>query len=171
MNKAAAAPKEKTTMISLKSIRTSASSASYTRGNQVYKQGKVQDLHKTEDREVIYVSANVDGFYHERSVFTPKSQEILTILEQYVLHEREVMRVYNRRYAYSYHSYHYYDSGSVETLTKRKLSLTDEWMARFAEVLTGESCGADLEGKQVTLTFEKGNPLLKTSVKIQEEGG
>lgn len=303
-------------MISLKSIRTSASSASYTRGNQVYKQGKVQDLHKTEDQEVIYVSANVDGsyrnqyhvalkydkktdsfkeytceceawasysgmckhcvatalevfysrssdkplsmyeavkakdtdkeltniiyassmrekarylqpdltghvelvplfkresgewslefkigaaqkyvlknisqmveamdrndwveygkklaFYHERSVFTPKSQEILTILEQYVLHEREVMRVYNRRYAYSYHSYHYYDSGSVETLTKRKLSLTDEWMVRFAEVLTGESCGADLEGKQVTLTFEKGNPLLKTSVKIQEDGG
>ena len=53
-------------MISLKSIRTSASSASYTRGNQVYKQGKVQDLHKTEDREVIYVSANVDGSYRNQ---------------------------------------------------------------------------------------------------------
>ena len=53
-------------MISLKSIRTSASSASYTRGNQVYKQGKVQDLQKTEDQEVIYVSANVDGSYRNQ---------------------------------------------------------------------------------------------------------
>lgn len=311
-----AALEEKTVMFSLKSIRVAANSASYTRGNQVYKQGKVQDLEKTEDRENIYVSANVKGsyqdqyhvtlkfdktadcfkeytceceawasyscmckhcvavalevfynkssgeqlsmfetvkakdtdreltniiyassmrekarylqpdltghvelvpffkresgewsvefkigaaqkyvlknisqmveamdrndwveygkklaFYHERSVFTPKSQEILALLEQYVLHEREVMQVYNRRYAYSFHNYHYYDSGAVETLTKRKLSLTDEWMVQFAQVLTGESCGAEVEGRQTALSFEKGNPLLKTSVKTKADGG
>lgn len=48
-------------MITLKSIRTVSSSPSYTRGNQLYKQRKVLDFEKTEDREMLYLSANVTG--------------------------------------------------------------------------------------------------------------
>lgn len=110
------------------------------------------------------------AFYHERSVFTPKSQDILQLLEQYILHEQEVLQVYNRRFSYGYHSY-YYHSGTTDALTKRSISLTDEWMVRFAEILVGESCTAEFDGIAATLTFKKGNPLLKTSINAQADGG
>lgn len=115
------------------------------------------------------------SFYHERSVLTPQSRNILKLLEQYVLHEKEVMQVYNRRSGFYYHSYY---SSSPETLTKRKLTLTDEWMVRFARVLVNGDCNAEnagyvamIDNEQVLLTFKEGNPLLKTSVKAQADGG
>lgn len=108
------------------------------------------------------------AFYHERSVFTPRSQELLKLLEEYILYEREVVTAYNRRNFFSYRSYQYY---TPETMTKRKVSLTDEWMVRFAQILAGESCGAEIEGKPAALRFEKGNILLDTAVKPLPEGG
>lgn len=110
------------------------------------------------------------AFFHEISVFTPKSQEILQILDQYIQHEQEVLQVYNRHNSYGYHSY-YYRPSTTDVLTKRTISLTDEWMVRFAEILEGESCDAELDGTAATLTFKKGNPLLKTSVSAQADGG
>ena len=50
-------------MVTLKAIRTAANSASYTRGNQVYKQGKVLDFQRTEDKKSIELWASVEGSY------------------------------------------------------------------------------------------------------------
>ncbi len=115
------------------------------------------------------------SFYHERSVLTLESQEILKLLEQYILHEKEVMQVYNQRSGFFYHSYYY---SNPESLTKRKMILTDEWMVRFAQILA-ETGGrgkraeyeAVIEDERYMLTFRQDNPLLMTSVRAQSDGG
>ena len=68
-------------MITLKSIREKTGSASYTRGNQVYKQGKVLRLEKTEDREMIWLTAEVEGSYDNEyhvQLCYDKGKEIFT---------------------------------------------------------------------------------------------
>ncbi len=110
------------------------------------------------------------SFYHERSVLTPRSREILNLLEQYIRHEKEVMQVYNRRNGFYYGGY-YYGGDYTETLTKRKLNLTDDWMVRFAGILEGERVDAEINDKMVTLIFKKGNPLLETWVRAEQDGG
>lgn len=48
--------------------------------------------------------------------------DILQLLEQYILHEQQVLKSYARHTSYGYRSYYYYP-GSVEALTKRNISL------------------------------------------------
>ena len=111
------------------------------------------------------------AFFHEKSVFTVQGQALLNLLEAYILHEREVMQSYNHRHAYPFRSGRYYAPSDIETLTKRKLSLTDEWMVRFAEILEGQSCEAEIDGMRAELTFKKGNPRIRTAIKAGEDGG
>lgn len=72
-------------MITLKSIRTVSSSPSYTRGNQLYKQRKVLDFEKTEDREMLYLSANVIGS-------TEVPQAINTMFISSITRKRRLLR-------------------------------------------------------------------------------
>lgn len=101
------------------------------------------------------------AFYHEQSVFTPQSQKLFALLKQYVLHEKEVLHSYYSHYKYSYYNY-------VETLTKRKLLLSGEWMVQFAQVLAGEAYAVSgIESSQ--LAFLEQNPQIP--VTVEEKNG
>ena len=50
-------------MITLNAIRSRCSAPAYTRGNQVYKGGKVGDRRSEEDRDRIWIKAEVEGSY------------------------------------------------------------------------------------------------------------
>jgi hypothetical protein len=104
------------------------------------------------------------AFYHERSVFTKESQRILGLLEQYITHEKEVLNAF-----YNHRGYPYYYS--IESLTKRKLSLSEEWMVRFAQELKGRSFQVSGIGNQKELTFLEGNPVLKVAIRARSDGG
>ncbi len=106
------------------------------------------------------------AFYHEWSVFTPKSQEILKLLEQYILQEQNVIQNYQGRGGY----YGYY--GHVESLTKRKLVLTDQWLVRFAQILADGSY--PLSGSssfKPELEIKKGNPMVRVQIMARPDGG
>ena len=104
------------------------------------------------------------AFYHEWSVFTKESKNLLGLIAQYIIHEKEVMNAYYSHYGYSY--YHY-----VESLTKRKLSLSGEWMVRLAQELKGGTFQASGIGNLQNLTFAEGNPVLKVAIKTRTDGG
>lgn len=104
------------------------------------------------------------AFYHERSVFTPLSQEIFQLLEQYIVQEKDVMQNYYYQNGYSYYSY-------MENLTKRSLLLTDEWMVKFAELFAGTSCGLQASGLKPELEFVEKDPALKVKIESREDGG
>lgn len=104
------------------------------------------------------------AFYHEQSVFTPESRKILSLLEQYILHEKEVLQAYYSHCGYSYYSY-------VETLTKRKMTLSEEWMVKFAKVLAGQSCSVSGLGTSSQITFTEKNPKLSVKVEAKVDKG
>lgn len=106
------------------------------------------------------------AFYHEWSVFTPRSQEILKVLEQYILQEKNTIWNYHNRGSY----YGYY--GYEETLTKRKLGLSDSWLVKFAEVLADGSYPLNGPGNmKPELEIKKGNPMVKVQLIARPEGG
>ena len=70
------------------------------------------------------------GFFHERSVFTPVSQKLLALIEQYITSEKNVLSAYYGHSRYSYCSY-------MESLTKRNMALTEEWMVEFPRCFWG----------------------------------
>ncbi len=106
------------------------------------------------------------AFYHERSMFTPKSQEILDLLEQYIIHEKGVIQNYYQQNGYSYSYYSY-----TEGLTKRYLLLNDEWMVRFAEILDGTSCGLQAHGLKDQMEFISKDPVFKIQIEAKQDGG
>ncbi len=104
------------------------------------------------------------AFYHELSVFTPQSQRLFALLEQFILHEKEVLHSYYSHCGFSYYNY-------VEALTKRKLQLSGEWMVQFAQVLAGESCSVSGLGSAPQLSFLERDPRISASVNANEDGG
>lgn len=104
------------------------------------------------------------AFYHERSVFTPMSQEIFRLLEQYIVQEKDVVQNYYYQNGYSYYSY-------MENLTKRSLLLTEEWMVKFAELFAGTSCSLQASGLKPELEFVEKDPALKVKLEAKEDGG
>lgn len=104
------------------------------------------------------------AFYHERSVFTPRSQKVLRLLEQYVAHEKNVIRNYYRQNGYSTYF-------GLEELTKRSLALTDEWMVSFAQLYAGTSCTLQAAGLKGEMEFTENDPSLSVKVERKEDGG
>ncbi len=106
------------------------------------------------------------AFYHEWSVFTPRSQALLKVLEQYILQEKNVIWNYHCRGSY----YGHYEHGEI--LTRRKLSLSDSWLVRFAEVLADGSYPFNGTGNmKPELEIKKGNPMVKVQLIARPEGG
>lgn len=68
-------------MISLKPIRENAGAPAYTRGNQVYKRGLIQEFTSDNQGSLIEVEAKVEGsydnFYHVRLVYDRVSDDFL----------------------------------------------------------------------------------------------
>ncbi len=104
------------------------------------------------------------AFFHERSVFTPVSQKLLALIEQYITSEKNVLSAYYGHSRYSYCSY-------MESLTKRNMALTEEWMVEFSKVLLGERCEAVIAGSSKELEFVEGDPVLKVQVQSKADGG
>ena len=104
------------------------------------------------------------AFYHERSVFTPVSQKLLALIEQYITSEKNVLSAYYGHSRYSYYSY-------MESLTKRNMALTEEWMVEFSKALLGERCEAVIAGNRRELEFVEGDPVLKVQVQSKADGG
>lgn len=104
------------------------------------------------------------AFYHERSVFTPVSQKLLALIEQYITSEKNVLSAYYGHSRYSYYSY-------MESLTKRNMALTEEWMVEFSKALLGERCEAVIAGNRKELEFVEGDPVLKVQVQSKADGG
>lgn len=109
------------------------------------------------------------AFYHDRSVFAPKSQKLLNMMEECVAHERDMLSSYHQNIGYNY-SY-YYSEPSYEDMVKRQLVLTDVWMVKFAELYAGESCAMNVAELGDIMEFVQEDPKLAVKVAAGKNGG
>ena len=106
------------------------------------------------------------AFYHERGAFTPKSQELLNFLEEYVQESQSAMSNYYRQSSY----YSYYDS-DVSDVVKREILLTDIWMVKLAGILAGGSCSLEAPQMKEKMEFLSEEPRLSVKLKETQAGG